>query len=213
MNRYKIIALTLAIVFLTIPVTNSQVIDTADVKAFQIVNCMLSNMDYNSTTKVLSFYARPRSDSTISIGLGMFILKFAVERAPDYQDVQAHINGQPTEDMLKNFTFTDGEYIDWSVPFDQRTEDDIHPCKYLKVYFYVFENHSIINEQPLPYTLKPEYDPESLPASEEPLMTDDKEIVIRIGNFGSITPVVVGATIIVAVVVLVALVKHGRIGR
>lgn len=216
MKQKTITALMLAVLLLAavVPVQAQESdISGADIIQFGNYNCYFTAMKYISANQTLYFVAKQDSNVNESIGLGLLIIKFHLTKELIFKDVTATVNGQPAKDMLKNYTYQDGEFLRCEYLLNGSYIEEIVPCKYLKVYFYLYEDHHIINEKPIPYNLKPEADnstSSSLSVSEprEVNARSSESVRIQMGNFDSITsdgdvmPIVVGIGIVLVVLVL-----------
>lgn len=120
-----------------------------DVYEVACYNGTIDDMGYNHRDKELFFVVVPSDASNISYGMAVFAMKFNESRAPDYKEVKGvSINDQSAADMVINYSFYEATYSPGEF------EPDI-PCMYLEVYFYLFENHTVINEQPIDVRMRP----------------------------------------------------------
>ncbi len=104
--------------------------------SFGAFNTQITEADYDRYDKVLTLEVRPRPNTTISIGLGLVILKINTSAAPSFTGVRAIIAGDNTTDMLKNYTFIDGEFFIRTLHENGTITENYYPCVYLEVYFY-----------------------------------------------------------------------------
>ena len=137
------LALILLPLLIMIPSVNAGDVFAEDVYQIGCFNASIIDMGYDSKEKHLFFEVIPNEDSNSSYGMGLFIMKFNVSRAPDLKEVRgASINNESVKNMVKNYTFVES------------THEGI-PCMFLEVYFYLFENHSVTNEQPIEHNIQP----------------------------------------------------------
>ena len=124
-----------------------------EVFGFQLHNFGTNHLDYDQSTHRLEVGILINPRSWYNIGLGMLEVKFNKTHPPIINELVVIYDNETLEDpldMLKNYTYSDGTY--------DADSNGIFQCKYLMVWFYLYPNHTVINEAPMINIWGAEYD-------------------------------------------------------
>jgi len=192
-------------------------------------NFAIHGLDYNTTAKIITLDAGVFNSSWYNIGLGAVEAKFNLSHLPQLEYLSLTWENETiTEpiDMLKNYTYIDGTFN-----MGNETHTDIVDCKYLLIYFYLFPDHTITNEQPMPNFIGAEWDytdnitappPMTLASDFVPASDGNIKIVIPVDGFVPLTTttnlptelfILVGALggLIVAVAIICYLTQNRKV--
>jgi len=157
----KVILGIILMLSIILPAVEARGINAGDgLYEFNLCNCIQEGADYFPENKTFRFVASPSlpQDSNVSYGLGLFQAKFDPSRSPDASQIKSFtINGGQLVDMVKNKTLMAGE-------FQKSPADSVVACVFIEVYFYLFLDHTVLNEGPIRHymTNGTEYHPASI---------------------------------------------------
>lgn len=150
-KRISVILITTLLITILISAPLAQAdIGGDDVYFWNVRNVDSTGWEYNSVnrTLIITLVLRSFENTISSYGLALVSVLFNASSTPTNIVAYMMIGNETFEviDMLKNYTLVE----DQSATMDNGTHQWEEDATYFEAFIYMFANHSVINEQPIP---------------------------------------------------------------
>lgn len=148
-----LLALILTTIFMATPVQadDPYVIHGIDIYRWHVRNAVNTGLDYDPESHILKarVIPRPRAETPENYGLALVAFLFNISSVPNNFRAYMIIDNETVDviDQLVNYTIVQDLTYTKNEGSDEEREV---PATYFEAFIYLFENHSVVDEEPMP---------------------------------------------------------------